>query len=97
MSHAASISDKGSGAIWADTGHAAARSAASTFRSRSKISRFIKPSIVVAPCGYDIETTQREVRPLARYALWQELRAVRDRQVYIADGNAYFNRPGPRV
>ncbi len=53
--------------------------------------------IVVAPCGYDIETTQREVRPLARYALWQQLRAVRERQVYIADGNAYFNRPGPRL
>jgi iron complex transport system substrate-binding protein len=53
--------------------------------------------IVVAPCGYDIEVTRREVRPLARYALWQELRAVRQGRVFLADGNAYFNRPGPRV
>ncbi|KAB2940389.1 MAG: cobalamin-binding protein [Hyphomicrobium sp.] len=53
--------------------------------------------ILVAPCGYDIETTRREVRPLARYALWQELRAVRDGNVFLADGNAYFNRPGPRL
>ncbi|MFA5898878.1 MAG: cobalamin-binding protein [Hyphomicrobium sp.] len=53
--------------------------------------------IVVAPCGYDIEVTRREVRPLVSYALWQELRAVRNGQVYLADGNAYFNRPGPRL
>jgi iron complex transport system substrate-binding protein len=53
--------------------------------------------IIVAPCGYDIETTRREVRPLARYEVWQELRAVRNRQAFLADGNAYFNRPGPRL
>jgi iron complex transport system substrate-binding protein len=53
--------------------------------------------VLVAPCGYDIEVTAREVRPLARYAIWQQLRAVRDHQVYLADGNAYFNRPGPRL
>jgi iron complex transport system substrate-binding protein len=53
--------------------------------------------IVVAPCGYDIETTEREVRPLARYAIWQQLRAVRNHKVFLADGNAYFNRPGPRL
>ncbi len=53
--------------------------------------------IVVAPCGYDIEVTRREVRPLARYEIWQQLRAVRGDHVYLADGNAYFNRPGPRL
>lgn len=53
--------------------------------------------IVVAPCGYDIEVTRREVRPLVAYETWQELRAVRTGQVYLADGNAYFNRPGPRL
>lgn len=53
--------------------------------------------IVVAPCGYDIEVTRREVRPLARYEIWQQLRAVRNGHVYLADGNAFFNRPGPRL
>jgi len=53
--------------------------------------------ILVAPCGYDIEVTSREVKPLARYAIWQELRAVRDHSVFLADGNAFFNRPGPRL
>ena len=28
---------------------------------------------------------------------WSDLRAVRDGRVYLADGNQYFNRPGPRV
>ncbi len=53
--------------------------------------------ILVAPCGYDIEVTRREVRPLVRYEVWQNLRAVRQHKVFLADGNAYFNRPGPRL
>jgi iron complex transport system substrate-binding protein len=28
---------------------------------------------------------------------WPRLRAVRDRRVFLADGNQYFNRPGPRL
>jgi iron complex transport system substrate-binding protein len=53
--------------------------------------------ILVAPCGYDIEKTRWEVKPLARYEIWQDLRAVRAHNVFLADGNAYFNRPGPRL
>jgi iron complex transport system substrate-binding protein len=54
-------------------------------------------AIIIAPCGYDIATTRREVRPLVRHSEWQELGAVRNGQVFLADGNAYFNRPGPRL
>jgi len=53
--------------------------------------------ILVAPCGYDIPVTLREMRVLTRNALWQVLRAVREDRVFVADGNAYFNRPGPRL
>jgi iron complex transport system substrate-binding protein len=28
---------------------------------------------------------------------WLALRAVKDRRVYVTDGNQYFNRPGPRL
>jgi iron complex transport system substrate-binding protein len=28
---------------------------------------------------------------------WQSLRAVREGRVFLADGNAFFNRPGPRL
>ncbi|MGQ0814951.1 MAG: cobalamin-binding protein [Gemmatimonadota bacterium] len=53
--------------------------------------------IVIAPCGFDIERTMEEVPVLQRHEQWAELRAVRDGRVYVADGNAYFNRPGPRL
>ncbi|MGI9403366.1 MAG: cobalamin-binding protein [Hyphomicrobium sp.] len=53
--------------------------------------------ILVAPCGYDIPVTLREMRVLARNSIWQKLRAVREDRVFVADGNAYFNRPGPRL
>lgn len=53
--------------------------------------------ILVAPCGYDLTVTEREMRTLARDSVWQNLRAVRAGEVFMADGNAYFNRPGPRL
>ena len=28
---------------------------------------------------------------------WAEIDAVRNGRVFFADGNAYFNRPGPRL
>jgi iron complex transport system substrate-binding protein len=46
---------------------------------------------VVAPCGFDLERTRQEA---ARYA--HELRRVSPR-VLLMDGNAYVNRPGPRL
>lgn len=53
--------------------------------------------ILVAPCGYDIPTTLREMAVLAENRVWNGLRAVREGRVFAADGNAYFNRPGPRL
>ncbi|MGE0055746.1 MAG: cobalamin-binding protein [Hyphomicrobium sp.] len=53
--------------------------------------------ILVAPCGYDIARTQSEMGVLDRNPLWQRLRAVREGRLFVADGNAYFNRPGPRL
>ncbi len=53
--------------------------------------------ILVAPCGYEIPTTAREMGVLRENAIWQGLRAVRERRVFLADGNAFFNRPGPRL
>jgi iron complex transport system substrate-binding protein len=53
--------------------------------------------IIVAPCGFDIERTRREMYWLTRREEWPELRAVKQARVFLADGNQYFNRPGPRV
>jgi iron complex transport system substrate-binding protein len=53
--------------------------------------------IVVAPCGFDLERTAAEMPPLVDHPGWHDLAAVRAGRVYIIDGNAYFNRPGPRL
>jgi iron complex transport system substrate-binding protein len=54
-------------------------------------------AIVVAPCGYDLARCLEELRLLEAKPGWANLTAVRSAQVYFADGNAYFNRPGPRL
>jgi len=54
-------------------------------------------AIIVAPCGYDLERTQAEMHWLTERPDWPRLRAVGENRVYLADGNQYFNRPGPRV
>lgn len=53
--------------------------------------------IIIAPCGYEISQTATELNLLTQHKLWPGLRAVAEGQVYVADGNAYFNRPGPRL
>jgi iron complex transport system substrate-binding protein len=53
--------------------------------------------LVVAPCGFGLERTAREMHWLTERPGWSGLRAVRTGRVYLADGNQYFNRPGPRV
>jgi iron complex transport system substrate-binding protein len=53
--------------------------------------------ILIAPCGYEIAASQAEMDVLDHDPQWQALRAVQAHRVYIADGNAFFNRPGPRL
>ena len=53
--------------------------------------------IVIAPCGFDLTRTREDVPLLQAQTGWAELRAVREGRVYLADGNQYFNRPGPRL
>jgi iron complex transport system substrate-binding protein len=53
--------------------------------------------IITMPCGFDLERTRREVYWLTDRPEWSKLRAVQTGQVYLADGNQYMNRPGPRI
>jgi iron complex transport system substrate-binding protein len=48
-------------------------------------------AIVVAPCGFDLERTRAEAAPYER--------RLRERapRVLLMDGNAHWNRPGPRL
>lgn len=53
--------------------------------------------IFVSPCGFEINRTLEEMHLLGDKAEWKGLRAVASGRVYVADGNQYFNRPGPRL
>ncbi|RMB80721.1 cobalamin-binding protein [Streptomyces shenzhenensis] len=54
-------------------------------------------AILVMPCGFPPERTLRESELLTGLPGWQDLPAVRAGRVWVLDGPAYFNRPGPRV
>ena len=53
--------------------------------------------IIVMPCGFDIPKTQAEMVHLTQNSDWKCLSAVKNGRVFLADGNQYFNRPGPRL
>lgn len=53
--------------------------------------------IVVMPCGFGLEQTYDEAGVLTGHPGWADLQAVRQGRVYLADGNHFFNRPGPRL
>ena len=60
--------------------------------------RLQNPEIIVAmPCGFSIERTMKEINLLLELPGFTELKAVKNDRFYIADGNQYFNRPGPRI
>lgn len=53
----------------------------------------LRPDVVlIKPCGFDIERTMRETSLVEAIS-----GAVGDARVFVSDGNAYFNRPGPRL
>lgn len=53
--------------------------------------------IFITPCGWGIKKSTEELGILATRPEWTKLKAVKEGRVYIADGNQYFNRPGPRI
>jgi iron complex transport system substrate-binding protein len=53
--------------------------------------------IVVMPCGFSIARTLAEIDVLLSMPGFTSLSAVKNNRLYIADGNHYFNRSGPRL
>ncbi len=53
--------------------------------------------VVICPCGYDLAAIRRELETLTAQRWWGALPAVADGQIALVDGNAMFNRPGPRL
>jgi len=53
--------------------------------------------LIVAPCGFNLERTLREIPVLEALPDWFELRAVKSGRVFFADGNKFFNRSGTTI
>ncbi len=53
--------------------------------------------LLILPCGFTISKTLTEINSLIDLDGWGELKAVKSENVYLLDGNHYFNRPGPRI
>ncbi len=53
--------------------------------------------LIIAPCGFDMARTKSDLAAMTGRPGFSRLRAVREGRAYLADGNAYFNRPGPRA
>ncbi len=54
--------------------------------------------IIFLPCGFDIKKTEKELdNLLKRDSIWSHLKAFKNKKLFVADGNQFFNRPGPRL
>ncbi len=53
--------------------------------------------MLLACCGFGADRTLKEMTLLDGKPEWESLRAVREGHVFVADGNTYFSRPGPRL
>ena len=53
--------------------------------------------LVLMPCGFHLHDGLDQWQATPRPSSWDHLQAVRDGQVVLVDGSAYFSRPGPRV
>ncbi len=53
--------------------------------------------VVILPCGYDLTKTLGELDDESWTGALESVPAVNRGGCYVADGNAYFNRPGPRL
>lgn len=53
--------------------------------------------LLIMPCGYTIGQTEKEMHLLTGRDGWQDMKAVKNREVYLLDGDRFFNRPGPGI
>jgi iron complex transport system substrate-binding protein len=84
------VTAAGGRAILAESGH-------STAVSWDRVLDADPDCLVIAPCGFDLDRTAREVPVLEALPGWFRLTAVRTGRVALADGNRYFNRSGTTI
>lgn len=75
-------------------GTAGERSVATTFE---RIIESNPEILVIIPCGFYIEDTQRQIGKTSFPDEFREIEAVRNENIWAVDATSYFSRPGPRV
>lgn len=53
--------------------------------------------MILMPCGFPIERTRQELKKLTQNKFWRQLKSVKNNQVFLVNGPAYFNNSSPRV
>lgn len=69
----------------------------SPYVSWDEIVAFAPEALVIAPCGFDLARSELEAERLTRLPGWRQLPAVAQKNASVIDGDAYLNRPGPRL
>jgi iron complex transport system substrate-binding protein len=61
------------------------------------VARAAPDVIVLAPCGFHVESVEHEATRTPFFEGWHELPAVRAGAVWAVDASSYYSRPGPRL
>lgn len=69
----------------------------SRYVSWQQIIDFDPQVLLVAPCGFDLQRSQRESLILPALPHWNAVSAVQSGRAFVLDGNALLNRSGPRI
>lgn len=64
---------------------------------RAALAALAPDVVLIKPCGFTLERSRTERDVIARQLAGLDWPALANQRVYLADGNAFFNRPGPRL
>ncbi len=65
-----------------------------------EIKEFDPDKIILMPCGFNIDRTIKEYKntiSLNQNQEWNNLRAIKNNELYVVDAGSYFSKPGPRT
>jgi iron complex transport system substrate-binding protein len=68
--------------------------------SIEEIKKFDPDKIIFMPCGFNIDRTIKEYKnttSLNKNQEWNNLRAIKNNELYVVDAGSYFSKPGPRT
>ena len=68
--------------------------------SIEEIKIFDPDKIILMPCGFNTDRTIKEYKNTAtlnKNQEWNNLRAIKNNELYVVDAGSYFSKPGPRT